>query len=351
MFKRKVINKVKNNGFIFEEDNPKDYVSALGAVPTTPLASPKIIFPSGHGWHDETVRAKAEMQFNRNFDSYSCVIFTISKALVAYLKKVYGVEVSVAEMFNAHVGLVRPNYGTTVRNGLEGFRKNGWVEDSVYPFTKDTTLQQYFATPPKSIFLKAEGKLTEWKVNWEVIDTSGNVNHSLIKESLKVAPVVASGFAWASYYGEGVYYDYNYQANHAFLIDDYADAKDHDLLVYDSYPLDNNFDEDSEDDEFVKKLAKNYRVWSAHRVWLTPVNPEVNHSLISKLLNMFKKISRDTHGGLWFIKDNKKQKIENWLHLAGALVDEIGVEKNNLTDEELDKIEDTKFFGSFQIFV
>ncbi len=60
---------------------------------------------------------------------------------------------------------------------------------------------------------------------------------------------------------------------------------------------------------------------------------------------MFKKISRDTKGGFWFIKDGKKQKIEDWEAMLGSIIDEIGVEKNNLTDDDLAKLPDHKFFG------
>ena len=169
---------------------------------------------------------------------------------------------------------------------------------------------------------------------------------------MRKAPVIGSGFAWSSYYGEGVFYDYNNRANHAFLIDDFEDGKpDHDLLAYDTYPFDKKWDENSPDEEFVKKLAKSYRVWSAHQIFLTPINTNINHSLISKLKSMFNKISRDSHGGLWFIKDGKKQKIENWLHFAGAVVDEIGVKNNNISDEKLSKLVDNKFFGKQKVFI
>ena len=60
---------------------------------------------------------------------------------------------------------------------------------------------------------------------------------------------------------------------------------------------------------------------------------------------MFKKIARDARGGFWFLKDKKKQKITNWEAMLGAIIDEIGVEKNNLTDEQLAAFADHKFFG------
>jgi len=331
---------VKNSGLIYEEDDPKDYI--LGS--TSPLKSPPIIFPDGHGWHNETIRAKSEMQFNNHFDSYSCVIFTIAKGLVAYLKKVYGVTTTVSEMFNAIVGGVVPNRGTTIRKGLEGFRNYGWVEDKDYPFTIETTLKQFFQKPSIEIYDKAKQKLTKWKIHWEGLETSGNVSHAKIIEELKRSIVIATGYAWSSY--KGIYYDYNQRANHAFPIDDWIEDNEHaDLLAYDSYPQDNQFDENSSDDEFVKKLGKTYRVWSAHRIWLTPVN----NSLINKIMDFFVRLK---NGAIfWGKRDtNKIQKItkENaGLAAITHIMRQEGVNTINIDDEALKNYVITdEFFGS-----
>ena len=40
-----------------------------------------------------------------------------------------------------------------------------------------------------------------------------------------------------------------------------------------------------------------------------------------------------------------KQKITDWVSMLGSIIDEIGVEKNNLTDEELNNMKNYKFFG------
>lgn len=344
MIDKKIISKpVKNSGFIYAPEQPEDWILGVNS-----LIEPPIIFSDGHGWHE--FRAKSEMQFNKLFDSYSCVLFATAKCLVVYLKKVYEIDTTVSEMFNAFYAGVVQGRGTTVRQALESFRQYGWVEDKDYPFTANTTAKQFFSRPPIAIQIKAKGKLTEWEVHWEQLDFSGDVPHDKIIEALKRTPIICSGFAWASYYGDGIYKDYNNPANHCFPVDDWADNPNYDLIAYDSYPQDFQYDENSEDAEFEKKLAKDFRIWSSHRIWLEPIDKK-KLNLILKLKNMFEKICRDVHGGLWFVKPTEKdgikftgkQKIEDWLSFAGAIIDEIGCK--TLTDKELEKFLKYKFFG------
>lgn len=354
MDKKIILKPVRNSGFIFEKEQEKDYIKKrcfnpdmpLGAE--SPLDEPPVVFEDGHGWHNEGTRAEPEMQFNRHFDSYSCVIFAIAKSLVAYLNKVYGVKTTISEMYGAFVGKVKPYQGTSIKNGLEGFRIKGWVKDEDYPFTPETTLKQFFAKPPLEIQIKAKGKLTKWKVHWEQIAYSGNVDHGLIISSLRKTPVIGTGFAWASYYGEGIYYDYNNQANHAFLIDDWADEKDYDLIAYDNYPQDNQFDTDSKAEEFEKKLARNYKIWSAHRVWLTPVN----NSIISKIMDYFVRLKNGTI--YWGKSNTNKIQMITKENAGFAAITHImrkdGESAINIDDDKLKDYEITEeFFGKEEL--
>jgi hypothetical protein len=315
----------------------------MGGV-ITPLIPPSIIFKDGHG--HLKYQGAPEMQFNRLFDSYSCVIYTIAKAICYNLRERYNIDITISEMFNAYYANVRQGVGTTIRAGMESFRLHGWVEDKDYPFTAETTLKQFQQQPPIEIVNKATGELTKWKFNWEVLGR----DHNSIKENLKRTVICGTGFAWASYYGEGVYYDYNNPANHAFLIVDYKinDKGGINLIADDSYPRDNRFDDDSTPDEFIKELDASYSMGSCHRVWLTPVLPQPNNkTLINKITNMFLKIGRSIHGAFFFIKDGKKAEINSWKAAFGAIIDEVGIlpANNNLTDEKLSSIPDYPFFG------
>jgi hypothetical protein len=319
-------------GHVVEDKNEKP----MGGI-ITPLVPPSVILPDGHGHLN--YQGVETMQFNRNFDTYSCVIWAISKALCYFLKERYNLEVTVSEMYNAYFAGVQQNRGTTIHNGMESFRKWGWTSDDKYPFTENTTLAEYQQRPPDIIIKDALGQLTKWKFNWEVLST----DHKSIINYLQRTVVVGTGFAWASYLGEeGVYYDYNYPANHAFIVADYKDDKS--LIVDDSYPQDSQFDTDSTKQEFIKVLSPNYHIASAHRVWLEPIlPPPTNNSLLGIFKSMFIKIVRSLSGGLFFIKDGKKQAIDNWLAFAGAVIDEVGCK--SLPDADIAKLPDAKFFG------
>lgn len=333
-----LIKPVKNSGLIVEEVKQEDWIFGGISGSTAP-----IIFESGHGWLHE--QSEEQAQLNSNFDTYSCVTFACTKALVYYFKEVHNLEFDLSQMFTSKMSGTVPGRGNSVRNVLESLRKDGWLLEIEYPFLPNTTQVQFFANISITLKNKALGRLDGWKIEWESLSLSSNVPHSVIADALKYSPVIATGFAWASYYGAlGIYYDYNNPANHAFLIVDHQiGSKDWDLMVDDSYPQDFTYEPGEAKDQFLKKLHPTYRVDSAHKIVVKPIL--IEPSLINKLKNMFKKISRDIHGGLWFVKSGMKQKIENWEAFAGAVIDEVGTERNGLTDAQLLAFKDNKFFG------
>lgn len=349
--KKLIVDEVKNSGLVMENPDKKDYHSKLfkdsdaimiGAV--SPLEDAPVIFPDSKGW-EKVAKSYGfpERQFNRNFDTYSCVVFAIAKAICYYLYKRYGIKTTISEMYNAFYAGVVPEQGTSIRKGMESFRKYGRVSDRDYPFTKKTTSREYYSKPPSTIKIMAEGKLTEWNFHWEVVPPYlKNIN-----KQYKRTPVVLTGFAWAAYYGSGVYYDNNAPANHAFLGLELLDNGNN--LCDDTYPKNGDkYREILTKEDMFKELSKSYDYGSAHACWLTPTN-KTKKTLLNYIISMFKKISRDIHGGFWFIteKDGKKykQKITDWVSMLGSIIAEIGVEKNNLTDKELEAIPDFRFFG------
>lgn len=290
--KKIIIEELKHSGLIIEPPHFENYHSKLfGAVGeefigTISPVEPPVIFESGKGWlkvwNDYGI---SELQFNPNFDTFSCVIFSIAKALCLYLFKQYGLKVTVSEMYNAFYAGVVPNRGTTIEKGMESFRKHGWVSDKDYLFTADTTAAQFYAQPPKTITVMAEGKLTEWNFYWNVIPTTLEA----IKKAYRRTPVVLTGFAWASYFGEGVYYDYNNPANHAFLGLEIKDNGNN--LISDTYPKDFQYvkNSDIEAGALVKELDKSFHYGSAHTCWLTPKKkvPSIYLALLKKSMENF----------------------------------------------------------------
>jgi len=141
MEKQIIINEVKNSGLIHEEPQPKDYIGGIDSVSygtVSPLEQPPIVFQFNPDWN--SVCKDTELQFNPNFDTYSCVIFAIAKATRWYLKKVYNVDTTISEMYNAYFAHVQAGRGTTIHDGMESFRNYGWVKDEEYPFTINTIL-------------------------------------------------------------------------------------------------------------------------------------------------------------------------------------------------------------------
>ena len=342
---KEIIDKpVVNSGLIIEETNEKDYI--FGAYSQL---DNKVIFPDAHGWLQ--YQRPEERQFNANFDTYSCVTFASLKALSYYFKVKLGIDYNFSEMFTSSMSGTIPGQGNSVRNVLECARTKGFLFELEYPFTPATTQDKFFSSPSLVLRTTAKGRLQRWKISWEALSTVQNVSHEQIKEALKYSPVIVTGYAWASYLGTGVYKDYNNQANHCFLIVDYDNTKpDWDLLADDSYPQDTG-DGVDQPAEYLKKLAKDFRIWSAHKITVEEITtPQTDITLLNKITMAFKKLARDIHGGLWFIKmlpdkSYGKQKVDNFTQLTGALIDEVGTEKNNLTDEFLNTIKDFKFFG------
>jgi hypothetical protein len=254
-------------------------------------------------------------------------------------------------MFNAfYAGVVRGR-GTTIERGMESFRTKGWVSDADYPFTAETAIDQFFAKPPTRIEVKASGVKTVWNFRWEVLPKDLNS----IKEWYKYAPVVLTGFAWASYYGEGVYFDYNNSANHAFNGLEAADNGNN--LISDTYPKNFEYIEQGmlNPGDLIKELDKTFKYGSAHACWVVPAKP----TLYNKIIDMLKKIMRTIHGAFYFLKRVEvkdasgkvidsfigKQKIDTIDALIGWLVEEFGIMKNNVSDAEASTYRDYKFFG------
>lgn len=343
--KKMVIEPILRSGLNYKVPSPQNYhsrlfikhkVDMLGGV-LSPLSPPPIIFSDGIGWKQvEEDYGHPELQFNRNFDTYSCVIFAIAKALCLWFFKTYGQSITISEMYNAFYAGVRQGIGTTIEAGMESFRKWGWGEDLDYPFLPTTTEAQYFSQPSVQIQIKFKGKLTVWNFHWEVIPNT----LPAIFEYYKRVPVVLTGFAWASYYGTGVYYDYNQAPNHTFVglePKDGANLANSSNLISDTYQKNNEYVDNSQInvDALLKELSHNYNYGSAHICWLTPV---IRDNLISKFINMTTQLVRDIRGGFHLIKNGCRQKLTSWWGLL-AFIGEL-LQVKTISDDELNKNKD-----------
>lgn len=317
-----------NFGLIEEPRQENDYIAGIAS----PLSKVEV-FKDGHGWGKYL--PVPEMQFNGLTDYMDCVTESFTNCIEMLQKAFYNVQDNYSERFTAKLsGTTRQ--GNSLRNVAESGRKQGLVLETEWPRNKPMTWEEYYATIPQAVIQKGLKFVKDWTINYEWIDETKEA----FKQALKYGLIQVTGYAWLGQ--DGIFYDWGRRANHAFVIYDYVEGEY--WLAYDSYPTDYELDNNSTQQEFIKKIAWNFKFGSAMQFTIKP-NLNNNESLMAKIKNMFKKIARDAKGGLWFLKDGKKQKIENWLAFSGAVIDEIGVTQNNLTEDQLKLYQDTKFFG------
>jgi hypothetical protein len=311
---------LKNTGFIPEKtfpQDPKRRKLVLGAG-----KDPDIIFPDGHG--HLKFQPKPQMQFNRKFDTYSCTNFAVAKAIMYDLRERFNQDgefnnVNISEMHFAQLSGTVHKKGNTIRNALVCPENNGWVDEVDYPFTENTTVEEFFADTPIEIIVKGKTKLHRFKFNWKPLSYSSDVPKGQIVEALKMKVVICAVYAWAS---ENGYYKSYGNPNHATLIVDYKIIDGQVYPIFDdTYPADGQFDTNSTPDEFLKTGAPDFKISSAYICWLELISSE-NTNVISNLINMIKKKyivlfhgneadSTKNTGTFWFLKDNKVQRIDS----------------------------------------
>lgn len=307
----------KNSGLILEAPNEKDHIVGGVTVGGLTITKPEaqLIFPNGHGWHGVQAKGEGEVQANANFDSFSCTDYARMKALCKYLKYVYNEDIDPLEAFAAVMAGTIPGRGNTVRNGMESTRKDGWLTEMECPsrvLTDKTTQAAFFAPFTTKQIETAKKKLEKYNIYWDLIDGSSNVSHAKIIEALKYSPVVVIGYAWASYYGnEGVYYSYDYQPNHCFLIDDYKENDPLiDLMANDSYRFNWSGTKPDHTDleDFVKPLSKKYEIGGAWRIYAT-LKTSKKKLLFNLSKNMLKAYFDHIGLHLYYVDDRGKQHI------------------------------------------
>jgi len=273
-------------------------------------------------------------------DLMNCVSQGAAKAIEAALELKFGIIKKVSVRFIAKVS-------NTTKDGNDFFSVGdalhniGFVFEEDWPYREDMSWDEYYKEIPDHVMAKAKKNWDLFDITYEIIGTS---NEALaVARQYGLPPVI--GYAW-NRGADGMYYDYGMSPNHCF---NNADMKaDKSKPCLDSYPVDFQIDGDYPKEEMIKILAPEYRIAYAMLYYVNLRDP--NNSFFKKLMTKFKKIIRDVHGGIWFTKpvqDGKaigKQKIDSFEALLGALVDEFGVEKNNVSDAEMNKMVKWSFF-------
>ena len=190
-------------------------------------------------------------------------------------------------------------------------------------FTESTTQAQCFAAVTDALRLMAKGKLDNYDIYYDLIEDSNDVSHQKIIDSLKISEIIVAGYAWAAYYGQqGVFDSYDYPANHCFRIGDGGNISQEvkskfegrgydidwslvDLIAIDSYRFDwvNDPATDHENlNDFLKPLAKTYKINSAYRIYLIP-KKKISFLTLFKNMQEFLWSYSDQHGVyFYFVK-------------------------------------------------
>jgi hypothetical protein len=315
------------------EDSKRETNYVLGAV------DKEILEPSGQ-WTE--FMPECEIQKGDYADWMDCVTESAINAISILLQRKFNILVDRSQRFTAKMSGTTHN-GNSLFGVSDSLRHDGSVEEKDWPRDRTMSWNEYYAYIPASVKLKGGKFAGQFEVNYEKVPTS----KSALKEALKYGPVQVIGYAWAS--DNGLYYDYGYQPNHAFLLTGYAEGQY--WIIYDSYPTDFIIDENSDKQEFIKHLDWNYSFGDA-LLYSIKLKPE-SQSWLYKLMAKLRKIIRDAHGAFWFIKPvdkegvkyTGKQKIESVPAILGWLAEEFGIERNNVSDEEMNNYLPHKFFG------
>jgi hypothetical protein len=285
-------------------------------------------------WVDDWLEMPAETQFGAKLESMGCTGFGTNNIYELIAKAQYGLNWNLSDRFiNKVSGTTRQ--GNTVDAPIDAMRKFGFLFEDEYPWNRDTfSWDDYYSTVPANKLKLAKTRLNDWEFKHEYVPIG---NKEAIMNALKTSPLGGTVYAWQKN-ADSIYYSGGNRPNHyTVVILGYVKGKY--WICGDSYPEDFQYNDNPQPSEFIKKLDWNFQFGCIKRYALIKKNNKLT------LINILKKIARDIHGGFWFLKDGSKAKITDWKSMLGAIVDEIGVEKNNLTDKQLSEYSDYPFFG------
>ena len=161
-----------NHGIIEGQRNT-DFVA--GALPY------EIRNPSGD-W--TTLLPPGEFQRNHVFDTMACVTFSALNSIEVQHKLITGKDRNFSDRFTAKMS------GTTQQGNYlfkvaDSIRKDGLVDEVVWPTADNFDWNQYYVFPPIEVINKGREFFNEWEVAYEFID----FNRDSLIYHLKHAPI------------------------------------------------------------------------------------------------------------------------------------------------------------------
>lgn len=126
--------KQPKGGLILEERNENDYV--LGATAPWEIVNPE------RKWRN--YMPVFELQKNRHGDVWGCVSFSYNSAHEFIHIKKYSKEINKNDRFVVVGSGTVPNQGNSKRAVAEWGRKNFWIDEPVWPYTSEMTVDEYY---------------------------------------------------------------------------------------------------------------------------------------------------------------------------------------------------------------
>jgi hypothetical protein len=129
---------------------------------------------------------KGEWQYKNGVDTMACVTFSALNAIETQYKFLTGTERNFSDRFTARMS------GTTSEGNYlfrvtDSIRRDGLVDESVWPSPENFTWETYYTTPPIEVINQARTFLDDFVVQYEWIDvTRDSLIHHLKHSPIQV---------------------------------------------------------------------------------------------------------------------------------------------------------------------
>ena len=288
-----------------------------------------------------------EIQKSDLVDFMDCVSEGATNAIHVTLNCLYGIDILWSVRYLAKMSGTTPE-GNTEENVIASINSNGMVAEQDWPRDRTMSWDTYYS----SVFSEIIALGKKWPPQWDYKEYPVQKNPKVMMEGLKYGVYAVTGFAWTQN-GQGLYIDAGQTPNHKFLVVGYVENQY--WIVYDSYPIDFQIDDNASIQEFEKHLDWNYDFGMVDLIQVKRKATQLNwldyivdffKLIINKVSMIFKEVIHDTHGGYWFVKDGQRQQINSVGGILTVLFRQFGVLKDNVQDADLNKIPvTTKFFN------
>lgn len=302
-----------------DSERPTNFL--LGAV------EKEVLEPTGQ-WTE--FMPECEIQKTDFTDLMDCVTESAINAISILLQRKFNILIDRSQRFTAKMsGTTRS--GNSLFAVSDSLRHDGTAEETDWKRDRTMTWNEYYMDIPAFVRKRALKILDQFEISYEKVPTS----KAGLKEALKYGPVQVIGYAWAS--ENGIYKDYGYSPNHAFLLVGYVEGQY--WIVYDSYPTDFIIDENSTKQEFIKHLSWDYSFGDA-LLYSIKLKPETT-SWLYKIINMLKNLKMNfwndkndhskgtANGEVYIVKNGKKKKVDDINDVMAVLEINFGIEKTD----------------------